>query len=59
MSGNYIKTNFINEVNEGLMKVKDTIINVLKECNKKLYSKVKDLENKVVQKSDLGKNICI
>lgn len=40
MSGNYIKTNFINEVNEGLMKIKDTIINVLKECNKKLYSKV-------------------
>ena len=59
MSGNYIKTNFINEVNEGLMKIKDTIINVLKECNKKLYSKVKDLENNVVQKSDLGKNICI
>lgn len=59
MSGNYIKTNFIDEVNACLMKIKDSIINALKSCNRKLYSKVEDLENKVVQKPDLGKNVCI
>ena len=46
MSGNYIKTNILNQVNESLMKIKNSIINFLKECNTKLYSKVKDLENK-------------
>ena len=44
---NNIKSSINNQVNESMSNIKDSIINALKDDNKKLHSKIEDLEMKL------------
>ena len=44
---NNIKSSINDQVNESMSNIKDSIINALKDDNKKLHSKIEDLEMKL------------
>ena len=47
MIENNIKSSINDQVNESMSNIKDSIINALKDDNKKLHSKIEDLEMKL------------
>ena len=45
----YLKTNIVDQVNESVMSIRDTIINALKEDNAQLRNKVELLEKTLLE----------
>ena len=46
---NITKSSINDQVNESMLNIKDSIINALKDDNKKLHSKIEDLEKKLYE----------